>query len=104
MSGKKSRNKGRTGEQEIVNVLKSHDVPAKRISMMETGGVDKGDVDVAGIWDCEVKYGAMVPKWIYDEALGKNPKMAFVRRISTKDRGYEWVVMMPLEFFLSNFI
>lgn len=31
------RTKGANGEREIVNLLKSHDIPAKRISMMESG-------------------------------------------------------------------
>ena len=63
---KSQRTKGRRFEQELVNILKENGVPAKRISMMETGGIDKGDVLVADIWKAEVKGGAQIPKFCYN--------------------------------------
>lgn len=95
--GKLSRNKGRKGEQDIVNVLKSYGVPAKRISMMETGGIDKGDVEVAEVWKGSVKRGQFIPQWYY-KAI-ENCQFLFFRRDREK-----WMVQMDLEFFLENFI
>lgn len=99
MSGSYSRNKGRRGEQEIVNLLKKHGVPAKRISMMETGGIDKGDIKVAEIWTAEVKIGNQVPKFIYEARKTEDTQFLFCKR----DRG-KWLVVLDLEFFLNNFI
>jgi hypothetical protein len=98
MSGSKSRNKGRRLEQEAVNAFKSHDVPAKRISMMETAGEDKGDLEVGGCWTIEVKGGDQVPKFIYDAI--KNPGHLLVCKRDRK----QWKIVMDLEWFLDTFL
>lgn len=97
MSGRKSRNKGKRGEREVVNILKANDVPAKRISPMEAGGEDKGDILVAEVWKGEVKLGSHVPKFMFD--VKGESEMLFIRRNRRK-----WMVCMDLDFFLKNFI
>lgn len=90
--------KGKRAEREIVNLLKEKDIPAKRISMQETGGIDKGDVLVASKWIAQVKCGSHVPKMFYD--LFKNgEEIGFVRQ-----DGKKWLICMPLDFFTDNFI
>ena len=94
MSGAKSRNKGRRLEQEVVNFFKDHGfMNAKRISMLETGGVDKGDVKVDAL-TLEVKGGAQVPKFIY-EAVKSEDHILVMRR----DR-MQWKICMDLERFI----
>lgn len=96
--GKSQRTKGGNGERELVNLLKANGIPAKRISMQETGGIDKGDVEVAGIWKAQVKRGQHVPKWLYS-AFCDGEDMLFARRDREK-----WKIVMDLEFFCRNFI
>jgi len=100
---KKSRVKGAVGEREIVNVLRKFGIPAKRISMMETGGIDKGDVEVAGVWKASVKYGEHVPKFIYD-ARENEEDLLFVKRIGKSSRSNPWIIAMDLDFFLDKFL
>lgn len=97
---KMQRTKGANGEREIVNTLKEAGVPAVRISMLETGNVRKGDVEleVAGVWKGSVKLGQHVPKFVYD-ARGNGEDFLFMRRDRSK-----WQVCMDLEFFLRYFI
>lgn len=73
--------------------MRDEGIQAKRISMMETGGIDKGDIMVAGEFS-EVKCGSHVPKWIY-KVFKDGEKFVFARR----DRR-EWKVVMDLEEFL----
>lgn len=96
--GKSQRTKGGNGERELVNLLKANGIPAKRISMMETGGIDKGDILVAGVWLGEVKRGQHVPKFIYD-AVKEGESMLFCRRDREK-----WKIIMDLGFFIEKFI
>jgi hypothetical protein len=96
MSGRYSRNKGADGEREIVNFLKEHDIPCKRISMLETGHESLGDVEVAGIWKGQVKVGSHVPKFISEALAGQD--MLFARRDRQK-----WTITMDLEWFIKNF-
>lgn len=98
MSGKYSRNKGRRAEQELVNILKSSGIPAKRISMQETGRIDKGDIELAECWKGEVKDGIHVPTWLYN-ARKEGEQFLFCKR----DRK-DWLIVMDLDFFLSKFI
>jgi hypothetical protein len=94
---KYQRTKGRRGEQEIVNLLKAGGIPCKRISMMETGNIDKGDILVADCWKGQVKIGAQTPKFFYD-AFTPEDKFLFSKR----DRK-DWLVTMPLSVFLELF-
>lgn len=92
------RRKGANAEREIVNILKDAGIPAKRISMMETGGIDKGDVELMDIYKGQVKRGQIVPAWIY-KARDNGEEFLFVKRDREK-----WLVVLDLEFFLKNFI
>jgi Holliday junction resolvase len=96
--GKSQRNKGRRFEQEIVNILKDSGVPAKRISMMETGGIDKGDILVAESWKGEVKGGKQIPDFVY-KARKNGEDILFMKG----DRK-QWLILMDVDFFLSKFL
>lgn len=96
MPGRYSRNKGARLERELVNILKANDIPAKRISMMETGGIDKGDVEIAGIWKGEVKGGSQVPKFVYT-ARKTDEEFLFLKRDRKK-----WLVVMDLDWFIEK--
>jgi hypothetical protein len=93
VAGSYSRNKGRRLEQEIVNLLKEKKIDAKRISMVETGRIIKGDILVNNEWHCEVKGGSQVPKFLY-KATKDGEKVLFSRR----DRKH-WIVSMDFEWF-----
>lgn len=95
--GKYQRTKGADAERELVIILKKAGVPCKRISMMETGNVDKGDLLVAGCWKAQSKIGKQVPKFYYD-AFTPEDKFVFARR----DRK-EWLVTMRMDTFLELF-
>jgi hypothetical protein len=98
VAGSYSRNKGRRLEQEIVNLLKEKNIDAKRISMVETGHLIKGDILLENKWKCEVKGGSQVPKFLYS-ARKDGEDILFVRR----DRKH-WLVCMDMEWFAENFI
>ena len=91
--GKMQRTKGAGGEREVVNIVQDAGFHAKRISMMETGGIDKGDVEVFEYETGQVKRGMHVPKFIYKSLEGYD--YLFTRR----DRS-EWLVTLPLKKFL----
>ncbi len=95
---KYQRNKGAGGEREIVNLLKEHGVPAKRISMNESNHEDKGDILVAECWKAEVKVGKQVPDYFY-KAMKEGEDMLFAKR----DRK-EWLVVMPVNKFIERFL
>jgi len=96
--GKSQRRKGGDGERAIVNLLKDNGVPAKRIAMMETGGIDKGDIEVAGCWHGQVKVGEYIPEFDY-KAMEDGSEFLFKK----KDRK-KWLVTMTLDFFLERFL
>ncbi len=97
MSGLKSRNKGKRGEREVVNILRANDVPAERVSYKKVEDKDAEDILVAELWKGEVKLGSHVPKFLYD--VRKKSQLVFMRRDREK-----WLVCMDLDFFLNNFI
>lgn len=96
--GAYQRRKGGQGERDIVNILKAAGVPAKRISMMESGGIDKGDILVAEVWKAEVKVGQQVPEYFY-KAMKEGEDMLFCKR----DRK-EWLIVMPVDKFIERYL
>lgn len=96
--GKSQRVKGRRLEQEVVNLLKEYGVPAKRISMLESGRVDKGDIELCDVWKAEVKGGNQVPKFLY-EARKEGEEMLIAKRDREK-----WLVTMDFEWFIKYFL
>lgn len=90
--------KGKQAERDVVNILKEAGVPAKRISMMETGGIDKGDLEIMGVYIGQVKSGKMVPKWLYS-ARENGEQFLFVK----KDRE-RWLLVLDLDFFLKKYV
>ncbi|MFA6981968.1 MAG: hypothetical protein WC243_03030 [Patescibacteria group bacterium] len=97
MSGNHSRTKGRRFEQELVNLFKSHNISAKRISMMETGREDKGDLQAADL-KVEVKGGDQVPLFLY-KARKTDEELLCMRRDRSK-----WLVCMDLEWFIDKYL
>lgn len=98
--GKYQRNKGANGEREVVNLLKGYGFEAKRISMMETNGEDKGDVEMKvpseqGTRKIQVKIGEQVPVFIYKALDTTKFDFLFMR----KDRK-EWMVCMDIDTFI----
>lgn len=96
-----SINKGKAGEREIVNILKSHGIYAKRIGGMETNHVDKGDLEFGVVAEekdiAQVKLGSHVPKKVYD--FLEHEPIAFIRR----DRS-RWLVVCELDYFLEKYL
>lgn len=93
MSGKYSRNKGARFERELVNKFTKSGIKAKRISMMETNGIDKGDLVLMDSLNVQVKGGNQVPKFIYYAIDGFD--ILAIRR----DRE-DWLITMDYEFFV----
>lgn len=91
-----ARNKGKRGELEVVNLLKRYGYKAKRIGLMESNGIDKGDVkvdlDIERIISCKI--GDKVPKFIYD-AMRNDEDFVFMRRNREK-----WIVAMDSDTFI----
>lgn len=91
------RSKGKRGELEVCHVFQGYDIPARRISMMETQGIDKGDIEIAGVYKAQVKLGGHVPTFHY-QALAAG-EMLIARRDKSK-----WLVTMPLDTFIEKFM
>ncbi|MBN1162600.1 hypothetical protein JXA34_02540 [Patescibacteria group bacterium] len=98
MPGNHSKNKGRRFEQELVNLFKEKGHDAQRISMLETGRILKGDVEVEKLGQVEVKGGSQVPVFLY-KARKKEEHCLIVRRDREK-----WVICMDLEEFIEKFM
>lgn len=90
------RRKGAQGERDLVNFFKGKGLPAKRISMMESGNIDKGDIEIVGKYKVEVKVGGQVPIWMYKARKAGEDLLAF-----KKDRK-QWMIAMDLDFFIEN--
>ena len=90
----KSREKGYRGENEVVRILRAAGLPARRVSPLEAGGEEKGDVEIGGRV-AQVKLGSHVPmclgRWM------KDADMLIVRR----DR-QPWLVVQTLEDWLET--
>ena len=94
--GRSQRVKGRRGEQQAVNTFKSYGFKAKRISPLEAGGEDKGDILVDNMWIVSCKIGKQVPIFDY-KAIG--PAHFLVKRADRKG----WLITMTLDSFIENF-
>lgn len=93
---KTQRLKGKVGELEVVNILKENNISAKRISMMETNALDKGDIEIEKRFIGAVKRGQHVPIFL-QKSLG-SCDFLFCRRDRQK-----WFVSMTLDQFLYLF-
>jgi hypothetical protein len=98
MPGKHSRNKGRRLEQEVVNFFKERGHNAQRISMLETGRISKGDVQVDTLGQVEVKGGGQVPVFLY-KARKKEEHCLIMKRDRQK-----WLICMELEEFVEKYL
>jgi hypothetical protein len=66
--------------------------------MQETGGIDKGDVEIAGCWKAQVKSGSHVPSTVY-KFMENGEEFLFMKRDRKK-----WLVVMEAEWFLETFL
>jgi hypothetical protein len=92
MGGKYSRDKGARGERETVLRFKAERIPAKRISMMESAGIDKGDVEIDGRYRLQVKVGDQCPVF-HERALGD-----YTALVTHRDKG-RWLVTVDMKLF-----
>lgn len=87
-----SRRKGGVGERQIVNLLKLAGIDSKRISMLETGRIFKGDITVNDKRG-SVKFEQKVPKYMYS-ALGEEDYLF------SRSNRRPWLVTMRLKDFV----
>jgi hypothetical protein len=95
--GKMQRRKGYLGEYQVNKILNKYGMVSKRVSPLEAGGAEWGDLQVAGNMVGSVKVGKQVPKFIYDSK--GDAEFLFIKRDRCK-----WIVCMDLEMFLEKFI
>ena len=104
MSGRKSRDKGKRGEREVVQILKSLGFDAKRRGQLQAGREDVPDVLAKNEYVAlaiEVKFPKKLPAFVVgameqaEKASGYGFPVVFMR----ENRG-RWYVMMTLSRFL----
>ena len=101
--GKAAKNKGKTGEREVVRILREHGFPEARRTQQFSG--KEGTADVEGIEGVHIEVKRQekleVEKWhrqaCEDARDGEIPIVAFRRS------GQPWRVVMNLEDFLDGF-
>jgi len=96
--GKKSLRKGKRGEYLIRKLLEQHNIEV--VNQAE----DKYKPDIRIQYkdlslDGEVKYRSSVPKCIYDWINEKRADCLIMKRISSKDKGNDWLVVMRVDLF-----
>jgi len=87
-----SKNKGNSGEREIVSIAKSHNLTATRIPLSGSMQNFKGDVLIEG-----KIYGVKRWKRILPKAV-KEDLEKFTGCFIREDRG-KWYVIIPAEYF-----
>lgn len=101
--GKNNRRKGGEAERYVVNYLIDSGVYAQRISMLESGGILKGDIRFKkyaneGDWIVsQVKNQIAVPEYVYKSMEGYD--VMFMRKPRRK-----WLVVIDLDFFTREFL
>lgn len=89
--GAAQRRKGATGEREIVNALRDAGIDAKRVSPLEAGGADFGDVRDASGQRWQVKRR---------KALGLYAWLEGCDRLAVRGDRRPWLVVLPLADYL----
>ena len=100
--GKNNRRKGGQAERDVVNMLMGNGTLAQRVSMLESGGISKGDIQFKKVitddWEiCQVKNELAVPEYIYKNLEGYN--FMFARKPRRK-----WVVVVDLDYFIKEYL
>ena len=98
MSGRKSRNKGRGAEREIVNRHKALGIAARRRQAPGLADTpDDPDVLIAGLLTAEVKrYASATGRWGTVKDWMEGHDLLFMR----EDHG-EWLVTMPWDWYVA---
>lgn len=94
MAGKKSRNKGKRGEYEILRILKEHGFQAQRIPLSGATEFQKGDILMEDKFLIEVKRKKSGYRKFYEELNGK---FAIFLREDRKD----WLAVIRLHDLLN---
>lgn len=98
MAGKKSRDKGYRGENNLVNILKKHGIKARRVAY-SGAGYEKGDILIGHSKDkAEVKVRKNAFKSIYSYLEKDNCKYAFIK---TDYKPY--LVVMRINDFIDHY-
>lgn len=98
--GRMSRQKGKVGEREVAELLRSHGFPARR-GVQFAGGPDSPDVvGLPGV-HVEVKRTESLRLYPALEQAMQDRKPGDVASVWHRQNGRSWVVIMPADDFLS---
>lgn len=100
-SGRYSRNKGKRGERQWRDFLKSHGFNARR--GQQFSGEEGRDVICEGMPEIhhEVKYQEAVPKKIYDYLFqAKRDAKELIPIVALRRNNYDWAIVMDADDFI----
>lgn len=90
--GAGERRKGATGERELASILREHGIDATRVSPLEAGGADFGDVREGDGKRWQVKRR---------KALGIYAWLEGCDRLAVRADRQPWLVVLPLKDYIS---
>ena len=92
--GKTSLRKGKKGEYEFRKLCESKGFKV----VWQAEDPTQPDVRLENL-ECEIKYGSHIPKKIYQWMSEKQPDILALRRVSNKDKGLKWLIVMSFDDF-----
>jgi Holliday junction resolvase len=97
-----SRNKGKTGERELANILKEHGYDARRGQQFSGAN---GDADVVGLpgIHIEVKRTETLSLYTALEQAESDAREGEIPVVFHRRNHKRWVVIMELEYFLNMY-
>lgn len=98
--GMKSKRKGRAGEQELASLLRDRGFPARR-SQQYAGGHDSADVIGLDGIHIECKRTESLRLYPAVEQAMQDRKAGDLATVFHRANGRPWVVILPVEDFLS---
>lgn len=98
--GRMSRNKGKVGEREVAELLRSHGFAARR-GIQFAGGPDSPDVIGLPGAHIEVKRTESLRLYPALEQAMQDRKQGDLATVWHRQNGRSWVVILPVEDFLS---
>ena len=89
--GAAQRRKGARAEREVVTLLRAFGLQAQRVSPLEAGGADFGDVrDSQGhVWQVKRRKASGLYAWLEG-----------CTRLAVRADGHPWIVVLPMEEYL----
>lgn len=99
--GAMSRRKGKTGEREAAELLRSHGFQARR-GVQYAGGPDAPDIvhDIPGV-HLEIKRTEAIRLYAAVEQAKQDRRAGDVPCVLHRQNGREWLAIMPAEDFLT---